>query len=139
MNSTLIRLISRCLIVSLAILPLQAKAGLVGTDAVIATPAERELLRDFVARPDVAGKLQVLGVPAAEAQKRVAALTEAEAAQLAKRIQDLPAGADPTGVGIVLVIALVAWRLWVDAQDKEAAAGKKSTPAPKPAPKPAAQ
>jgi hypothetical protein len=139
MNATLIRLISRSLIVSLAVLPLQAKAGLVGTDSVIATPAQRDALQDFVARPDVAAKLEALGVPNAEAQMRVAALTDADAAQLAERIASLPAGADPTTVGIILVIALVIWRLWVGAQEKEAAAAQRAAPAPKPAPKPAAQ
>ena len=70
----------------------------------------------------------------------LSSLTDAEIASLATRIQDLPAGADPTTIGILLVVALVVWRLWVDAQEKEAAASKRTTTAPaKPAPKPEAK
>ncbi|MGH8765161.1 MAG: PA2779 family protein [Burkholderiales bacterium] len=133
MNSTLARLISRTLIASMVVLPLQGRAGLVGTESVVAAQSQRDTVRNFMVRPDVAGKLQALGVPAAEAQKRVAALTDAEAAQLADRINSLPAGADPTTIGILLVIALVIWRLWVDAQEKETAAAKRA-PSAKPAP-----
>ena len=139
MNTPLARFICRILALSMMLLPFHSYAGLVGTDSA-ATQAQRGVVHDFVGRADVAGKLQALGVSPAQAQSRVDALTDAEIASLATRIQDLPAGADPTTIGILLVVALVVWRLWVDAQEKEAAASKRTTTAPaKPAPKPEAK
>jgi hypothetical protein len=136
---TFTRLICRILALSMMLLPFHSYAGLVGTDSA-AAQAQRVLVRDFVARADVAAKLQALGVAPAQAQNRVDALTDAEIASLATRIENLPAGADPATIGILLVIALVIWRLWVDAQEKEAAASKRTTTAPaKPAPKPEAK
>ena len=134
MNQSLVRLISRLLAFSLAMLPFPSNAGLVPTDRA-AAQAQRVVIRDFVGRQDVAAKLQLLGVSPAQARQRVDALTDAEAASLAERIGSLPAGADPTTIGIILVIALVIWRLWVDAQEKEAATMHKA-PTSKPAPKP---
>jgi hypothetical protein len=43
-------------------------------------------------RPELTLKLEALGVPAAEASKRVEALTDEEVASLARGIEDAPAG-----------------------------------------------
>jgi len=134
MNQSLIRLTSRLLVASIAILPFPSNAGLVPTDSAAAS-AQRVAIKTFVGRPDVASKLQALGVSAAQAQMRVDALTDAEAASLAERIGSLPAGADPTTIGFILVAALVIWRLWVDAQEREAAASHRAPAKPVP-PKP---
>jgi hypothetical protein len=139
MNTPLTRFICRILALSMMLLPFHSYAGLVGTDGA-AAQSQRVLVRDFVGRSDVAAKLQALGVPPAQAQERVDALTDAEIAPLATRIDKLPAGADPTTIGILLVVALVVWRLWVASEEKEAAASKRTTTAPaKPAAKPEAK
>jgi hypothetical protein len=52
-------------------------------------------------RADVRAKLEELGVESADVKARVAALTDAEAAQLARSIDNLPAGADG-GVGAIV-------------------------------------
>ena len=131
MNKVSTSLVSRVLILTLAFLPFQAGADLVGTDRA-AAQSQREAIAGFIARPEVAAKLEALGVSPREAQARSAALTDAEAALLAQRIDSLPAGADPTTVGIILAVALVVWRLYVNEQTREAATTK---PAAKPAAK----
>jgi uncharacterized Fe-S cluster-containing radical SAM superfamily protein len=70
---------------------LPAYAGIVATDTVIAG-ADRGQLTSFVQRADVQARLQALGVEPREVQARVAALSDEEAAQLAARLDQLPAG-----------------------------------------------
>ena len=100
------RLIASLLIVSIAGLglPLPAQAGMVGTDAVVSTSGERERIATFLEREDVRQQLQAQGVSPQDVQARVAALTDDEAAQLAGRIDSLPAG----GVlGLILLIFVI--------------------------------
>jgi hypothetical protein len=52
-------------------------------------------------------QLQSHGVNAADAKARVAALNDAELAQLSSRIDSLPAGGDVGILGFVLVVFLV--------------------------------
>jgi len=81
--------------------PLPALADIVSTEAVVAGD-ERVQLAQTLARSDVQDQLRTLGVDPAQAQSRVDALTDAEAAELAARIDQLPAGG-----GDVLVVALI--------------------------------
>ena len=81
--------------------PLPALAGIVSTDTVVAG-AERERLAGMLERSEVQERLLALGVDPANAKARVAALSDAEAAQLAAQLDELPAGGAD-----VLVIALV--------------------------------
>lgn len=100
------RLIASLLVVSIAGLglPLPAQAGMVGTDAVVSSSGERERIATFLEREDVRQQLQAQGVSPREVQARVAALTDEEAAQLAGRIDSLPAG----GVlGLLLLIFVI--------------------------------
>ncbi len=60
-------------------------------------------------RAQVVGALEASGVPAGEARERVAALTDAEAAQLARDIEAAPAG----GNGVFLFIAVVGFFAWM--------------------------
>jgi hypothetical protein len=86
-----------------------AKAELIGTDQV-ATPqqSERERVKALVARPEVAKKLQDLGVLPQDAAARVDALTDAEVATLASRIDALPAGgAMSTQEWLLVIIAIL--------------------------------
>lgn len=70
---------------------LPAYAGIVTTETAIAG-AERVQLAGFVERADVQARLQAMGVDPREVQKRVAALSDEEAAQLAAQLDELPAG-----------------------------------------------
>ena len=87
------RLVCRLLIVSMAALPLQAGAGLVGTEAAVAAAVARDRVATLVARDDIAGQLASLGVSREEARARVAALSDAEVASLAGQL-DRPWGSE---------------------------------------------
>lgn len=69
----------------------------------------RTELSAFLARQDVSSELAFLGVDTAEAQQRVATLTDAEVAELHAALPDLPAGADGLGtvVGAILLVFFV--------------------------------
>lgn len=63
----------------------------------------------YIDRTDVAGKLQALGVDAASAKQRVAALSDDEATRMAAKIDTLPAGGDAFGslIGAAVFVFLV--------------------------------
>lgn len=94
------RLVASLLIVSLA-LPIPAQAALVATESALGSQHER--IAQLLDRADVQAQLQAYGVSAADVKARVGALTDAEAAELAARIDELPAG----GVGILGAILIV--------------------------------
>jgi hypothetical protein len=61
----------------------------------------------------VANQLQSLGLDAKSATERVAALTDSEVQLLAGKINSMPAGADSTGVLLLLLLVGVAvWWIW---------------------------
>jgi len=89
-----------------------AQAGLVGSDAVVAaetSQANRDAVNTFMQREDVRGQLQAFGVDPAEAEQRVAALSDAEIAKIAGQIPEDPAGQSALGVvvGAAIVIFVV--------------------------------
>lgn len=92
------RFVAGLLILALA-LPLPAQAALVATDAAL----DQQRIVGLLERADIQEQLRAYGVDPAEARERVAALTDAEAAQLVSNIEQLPAG----GIGIVGAIVLV--------------------------------
>ena len=104
MKSMLARVICRILAVSLAVLPWQAQAGMIGTDQV----AARATVGGFVERAEVAARLQAYGVSPQEARERVAALSDAEVADLAGRVESLPAGG-VAGLLWIIVVVLLIW------------------------------
>ena len=113
MSQTFVRWMSRILIVSMTALPFQLQAGMVGTGAVITAAdakAARDTLRGIVERASAAGKLQAWGVTREDAQARIAALTDLEAADLAARAERVPAGADGAGIGILIILLFLLWR-----------------------------
>jgi hypothetical protein len=87
---------------------------MIGTDQAAApsSQADRAAVLSFASRADVAGQLQSMGLDAATAKNRVAAMTDAEAAYLAGRIERLPAGADTAGVILLIVIIAAIWWVW---------------------------
>jgi hypothetical protein len=85
-----------------------AKAELVGTGQVASPPqSERERVKALVARPEVAKKLEQLGVLPKDAAARVDALTDAEVTVLAGKIDALPAGGAMTTQEWLLVIIAI--------------------------------
>lgn len=73
--------------------------------AMIATPGDRAQLLGVLERTEVQSQLQVHGVSLEQAKARVAALSDAEAAQLMAQIESLPAGGD--GVGVLITALLI--------------------------------
>ena len=68
---------------------------------------------EFLGRAEVANQLQSFGLDATNAKDRVAAMTDPEVQMLAGKINSMPAGADSTGVILLLLIVGVAvWWIW---------------------------
>lgn len=113
MHAALTRILCRLLAVCLIGLPLQASAGLIGTDAAVdaaAARVQRDRLTTFLDRADVARRLEAYGLTSASAAERVAALSDAEVASLAREVDGAPAGG--TSVGVAVVIGLVVLIVW---------------------------
>lgn len=86
------------------------QAAIIGTEQIAAAGAadqNRAKLTAALERPDVITQLEKMGVDKAEAQARVAALTDEEAASLAERLDSLPAGGDVLGVLLFLFVLLL--------------------------------
>ncbi len=83
----------------------QAYAGMIATPS-----SERERVNALIERPEVAQQLERMGIPAADAKARVAAMTEEEVASLAGRLEAVPAGGalgNQDFLFIIIVILLV--------------------------------
>jgi hypothetical protein len=85
-----------------------ARAAVIGSEAALAVSpagdAHRAAVDAFLARADVQEQLEALGVDPADAQQRVALLTDQEASELSARIAELPAG----GIGWLGVVGIIA-------------------------------
>ncbi|MBV8030724.1 MAG: PA2779 family protein [Betaproteobacteria bacterium] len=109
------QIICRLLIVLMAWTPYQiAQAGMIGTDQVVASSAQadRTTVLNFVSRSDVAGQLASMGLDPATAKDRVAAMTDDEVRYVAGKIDSMPAGANATGLVILIIIIAVIWWAW---------------------------
>ena len=92
-----------------------AQAALIGTEQAAAVQAGvtsgsssgHAALQAALSRADVASALQARGVDADAARNRIAALTDAEAAQLATQIDQAPAGGDALGVILTIFVVLL--------------------------------
>jgi len=108
--------ICRFLIVSMGMLSIQAaNAGMIGTDrlAVVAgAQVERSTVNSFVTRGDIATQLSAMGVDSQNTLDRVAAMTDAEVASLADKLNSVPAGADASGVLVLLILIGVLYLVW---------------------------
>jgi len=106
--------ICRLLIALMIWTPYQmANAGMIATDRTVTSSDDRASLNVFLARADVANQLQTLGIDAASAKARVAALSDEEARTLASQVADAPAGGVyAAGIIAVILIALVAWAIY---------------------------
>lgn len=115
MKSAWAKTICRLLVVLMIWTPYQvAQAGMIGTDqvATASSQADRSAVLSFVTRGDVSNQLQALGLDAATAKDRVAAMTDAEVSYLAGQINSLPAGADTAGVILLILVIAAIWWVW---------------------------
>lgn len=83
-----------------------APARLIATEQATA-PAGRVLLEQTLQRAEVVAALQARGVSVDAARARVAALTDAEAAQVAAEIDKAPAGGDVLGTIVFIFVLLL--------------------------------
>ena len=88
-----------------------ARSAVIDTDAILHQQGDTAQveLQNFLAREDVRKLLTAYGVDPAGADRRIAALTDAELDQLRRHINDLPAaGGDVlTVIGIVFLVLLI--------------------------------
>jgi hypothetical protein len=106
------RIVASALIISSASMgfPMMANAGIVSTDEVLSTATQtdsRDRVNAFLNRTDVRQALQGQGVNADAALERVQAMSDAEVAQLAGRIDQAPVGGDILGVLFTIFIVLL--------------------------------
>lgn len=87
-----------------------AQAARIGT-ATLAEQASaseaRERIDALLERADVRAELERLGVDPAQAEQRVAALSDAEAQRLAGRIEELPNGGSIIGAAVFIFLVLL--------------------------------
>lgn len=87
-----------------------AHAGTVGTQTLAASQGAeqaREQVRSVLQRDEVRAQLVAYGVDPQEAERRVAALSDAEAERLASRVEALPAGGSSSLIGAAVFIFVV--------------------------------
>jgi hypothetical protein len=87
----------------------KAKAGMIDTGTAIAMTGQQEDARariaGFLDRRDVQLAMEQQGISAEEAKQRVASLTDEEVTQVARVMDQLPAGGN--GVGVVIGAAVL--------------------------------
>ena len=83
-----------------------ASAALIGTQSALASQERTARIAHIQSALD--REMEMLGVNPADAQARVAALTDSEIAQLDQRVSQLPAGAGIIEIiGIVFVVLII--------------------------------
>ncbi len=93
--------------VALGPLTTTARAGMVGTEAVVNADAQptRARIHGLLERQEARRELERLGVSADEAHARIDALSDAELAMIAGRLDQLPAGG--SALGSILLTAVI--------------------------------
>jgi hypothetical protein len=134
-NNAFVRTLCRILIVCFAASSMTAQAGLIRTDQAVAGAAAAAG-GARVARDAVVLQLETLGLASDSARERVAALSDAEALDIAGRLDALPAGASPQAIFLVLLLIFLIWRFGFSDQAKAEekardAAAQKEAPAKK--------
>ena len=99
-------LVARALIVTMCstCVP-RAEGAVIGTDATI--NGDRERIFALLERPEVAAQLEAFGVRMSDAKARIAALTDAEAAQISAEIDKAYAGAGENPIIYLMMAPLV--------------------------------
>ena len=83
------------------------QASMISTEQVVSVAAAAQNRAKVVAtfeRADLQAELQRMGINTSDARERVAAMTDAETATVAKQIDTLPAGADGGIIGTLVFI-----------------------------------
>ena len=92
-------------------LPVPARAGVIGTDAIVTTArtADMAYVRSQLDRDDVQRKMQEMGVAPDAVDARIAGLTDQELHRLAVDLQKAPAGGDGilALIGAVFVVLII--------------------------------
>ena len=96
----------RRLMACLLMVSLPAQAGLLSTESVAAA-GSRDRIAVILERADVQSRLEAFGVSPTDVKARVAAMSDAEAAQLAGQIDSLPAGGDVLGAIVLVFLVLL--------------------------------
>jgi hypothetical protein len=91
----------------LALGAVPAHAALISSDAAIKPASERDRVRAMLERPEVTRELQKMGIAPSHAEGRVQAMSDTEVAQLAGRLDALPAGGAITNDELLLIIIIV--------------------------------
>lgn len=90
-----------------------AQAAMIGSDQVAqetmapALTGDRAKIQDAFSRPEVQAELVKRGVEPAQAQARIAALSDEEAAKLAHDLDNAPAGAGIIGAIVLIFFVLL--------------------------------
>ncbi len=105
MIATLRRFLASLLVICIA-MPLPTQAAMVATDKAVGT-LERTHVSQFLARADVQARLNQYGVNPTDVQARIAAMSDDEVAQLAGKIDALPAGGDILGPIVLIFLVLL--------------------------------
>lgn len=91
-----------------SIAPLQA--AMIDTEAMVATEVatqQRAELQSLLQRNEVQSQLTDMGVSVAAVEQRVAAMTDAEVAQLTTELDEMPAGSGLLGAAVLIFVVFV--------------------------------
>jgi hypothetical protein len=112
MKITLKSLICQVLVIATMMLPFQSgQAAMIGTDqaaTIAGAQADRIALTNLLNRTETINQFQSLGLDAALASSRVAAMTDSEVHSLTGQINALPAGADG-GIALLILVIFFIW------------------------------
>lgn len=88
----------------------QVAATVIGTQEALRTESHQARVSEvqaLLARSDIADAMVQMGVDPAEAQLRVAALSEAELVDLQDQLENAPAGGVLAVLGVILVVFII--------------------------------
>lgn len=86
------------------------QAAMISTEQVVSVASAQQNRAKIAAtfeRADVQAELQKMGITTEEAQARVAALTDAETASIAHRVDSIPAGGDGIVGALIFIFVLL--------------------------------
>jgi hypothetical protein len=69
--------------------------------------SERDRVMALIERPEVAQQLVKMGIPQNQAKDRVAAMSEAEVASLAGKLDSLPAGGALSNQDFIIILIII--------------------------------